>query len=90
MATASQTIAIYNAVLQRDPTDAELATFVSNSQTDAGEDTQIDLLVNSSEANSFVAPIVRLYQATFGRVPDADGGFSWERRDLVEQLKAAV
>ena len=24
----------------------------------------------------------------FGREPDADGGFSWERTDLVEQLKA--
>ena len=26
----------------------------------------------------------------FGRAPDADGGFSWERTDLVEALKAAV
>ena len=26
----------------------------------------------------------------FGRRPDADGGFSWERTDLVEALKAAV
>ena len=26
----------------------------------------------------------------FGRAPDADGGFSWERTDLVEQLKALV
>jgi len=26
----------------------------------------------------------------FGRVPEADGGFSWERTDLVEALKAAV
>ncbi len=26
----------------------------------------------------------------FGRTPDADGGFSWERTDLVEALKAAV
>ena len=25
----------------------------------------------------------------FGREPDADGGFSWERTDLVEQLKGA-
>ena len=24
----------------------------------------------------------------FGREPDADGGFSWERTDLVDQLKA--
>ncbi|MGI9407521.1 MAG: methionine adenosyltransferase [Hyphomicrobiaceae bacterium] len=26
----------------------------------------------------------------FGRKPDADGGFSWERTDLVDTLKAAV
>ena len=26
----------------------------------------------------------------FGRTPDADGGFSWERTDLAEALKAAV
>jgi S-adenosylmethionine synthetase len=26
----------------------------------------------------------------FGRTPDADGGFSWEKLDLVEKLKAAL
>ena len=26
----------------------------------------------------------------FGRTPDADGGFSWEKTDLAEKLKAAV
>ncbi|MCG2841900.1 methionine adenosyltransferase [Sandaracinobacter sp. RS1-74] len=26
----------------------------------------------------------------FGRTPDADGGFSWEKLDLVEALKAAI
>ena len=26
----------------------------------------------------------------FGRAPEADGGFSWERTDLVDALKAAV
>jgi S-adenosylmethionine synthetase len=36
-----------------------------------------------------------IYQRTsayghFGRVPDEEGGFSWERTDLVEALKAAV
>ncbi|MBP7241074.1 methionine adenosyltransferase [Amaricoccus sp.] len=36
-----------------------------------------------------------IYQRTsayghFGRTPDADGGFSWERTDLVEALRAAV
>ncbi len=36
-----------------------------------------------------------IYQHTaayghFGRAPDADGGFSWERTDLIDALKAAV
>jgi S-adenosylmethionine synthetase len=36
-----------------------------------------------------------IYQRTaayghFGRAPDADGGFGWEKTDLVEALKAAV
>ena len=36
-----------------------------------------------------------IYQRTaayghFGRTPDADGGFSWEKDDLVTALKAAV
>ncbi len=36
-----------------------------------------------------------IYQRTsayghFGRAPDADGGFSWEKTDLTEALKAAV
>ena len=36
-----------------------------------------------------------IYQRTaayghFGREPEADGGFSWERTDLVEALKRAV
>ena len=26
----------------------------------------------------------------FGRTPTADGGFSWERTDLVDALRAAV
>ena len=26
----------------------------------------------------------------FGRTPDADGGFSWEKVDLVDELKAAI
>ncbi len=36
-----------------------------------------------------------IYQRTaayghFGRTPDAEGGFSWEKTNLVEALKAAV
>lgn len=85
MATASETIAIYNAVLQRDPTDAELAAFVASSQTPADEAVQIDLLINSSEAQTLVVPFLSLYQAIFGRVPDAAGLNFW-----VDQLRAGV
>jgi S-adenosylmethionine synthetase len=36
-----------------------------------------------------------IYQRTaayghFGRTPDGDGGFSWEKTDLVDALKAAL
>jgi S-adenosylmethionine synthetase len=36
-----------------------------------------------------------IYQRTaayghFGRQPEADGGFSWEKTDLVDTLKASV
>ena len=36
-----------------------------------------------------------IYQRTaayghFGREPDADGGFSWEKTDLVDALKSAI
>ena len=36
-----------------------------------------------------------IYQRTaayghFGRAPEADGGFSWEKTDLVEAIKAAL
>ena len=36
-----------------------------------------------------------IYQRTaayghFGRAPEADGGFSWEKTDLIEALKKAV
>ena len=77
MANSSQTIAIYNAVLQRDPTDSELAAFVAASSSTAGEAQQIDLLVNSTEATTFVYPVVSLYQATFGRVPEPGGLNFW-------------
>ena len=26
----------------------------------------------------------------FGRVPEADGGFSWEKTDLIEALRGAL
>lgn len=77
MATPEQTVEIYNAVLQRDPTDEERDAFVEASQTPESEAEQIELLVNGEEANQEVLPFIRLYQSIFARVPDAEGLDFW-------------
>ncbi|MEL7092931.1 MAG: methionine adenosyltransferase [Pseudomonadota bacterium] len=66
---------------------------VPDAQIEAAVATSMDLTPRGiREHLSLNKPI---YQRTaayghFGRAPDADGGFSWERTDLAEALKAAV
>ena len=49
----------------------------------------------SSQTNSFLeGPLGPIYARTaayghFGRTPGNDGGFSWERTDLADELKRA-
>lgn len=78
-----------------------LSIYVDTHQTGEVPDAQIEKAVASCmdltpngirTALDMNKPI---YQRTaayghFGRAPDADGGFSWERTDLVDQLKKAV
>lgn len=75
--TVQETIEIYNTVLQRDPTQAEIAAFVAGSQETNGEQVQLDLLVNSAEAQDDVWPFIRVYESIFNRVPDAAGLNFW-------------
>jgi hypothetical protein len=78
MSTATTVAGIYTKVLQRDPTAAESATWVT--LLDGKNATIADLtntLIASPEATNFVDPVVRVYQAVFGRVPDQAGLDFW-------------
>lgn len=78
MSTANTVTGLYTKVLQRDPNAAELATWVT--LLDGKSVTQgafVDTLINSPEATSFVDPIIRVYQAVFGRVPEPAGLDFW-------------
>ena len=68
--TLSDIFSLFQRILQRDPSDSEAASFVAVVDSGALTLTQTrDSLVNSAEANEFVAPVIRIYQAAFGRVP---------------------
>lgn len=74
MTTSSTITGYYQNILQRDPTSSELSSKVS--AVDGGSQTlnQIrDELINSMEAQQYVFPVARIYQAVFGREPDSAG-----------------
>lgn len=69
--TAAQLNTIYQNVLFRNADSAGIQAFANNSDlSDAQVRQQIEL---STEATTFVTPIVRLYQEVLGRVPDVNG-----------------
>jgi len=75
VATIDDVQALFLRILQRDASDADAAAFTSVIDSGALTLTQVrDTLVNSAEADLNVDPVIRLYQAAFGRVPDL-GGF---------------
>lgn len=73
LSPAQITLAYQNA-LQRTPSASEVNSYVAVSNSGALSDAQIfSSISNSQEANTFVDPVVRFYQAAFGRVPDQAG-----------------
>lgn len=72
--TEAQVQQYYETILQRPATDAQVAVAVATGQS-AGD--LINALIGSSEAASFVFPVLQVYQAVFGRVPDAAGLDFW-------------
>ncbi|GJE41346.1 hypothetical protein AEGHOMDF_0510 [Methylobacterium soli] len=69
--TAEQLNTVYQNVLFRPVDPAGIAYFANRTDiSDAQVRQQIELSV---EANTYVTPIVRLYQAALGRVPDVGG-----------------
>jgi uncharacterized repeat protein (TIGR03803 family) len=76
--TGSQIDTIYQEVLQRPASTAEQNAWVT-AEAD-GQVTAAQVLsdiVTSAEAVQFVYPIIRLYQASFDRVPDQAGLTGW-------------
>jgi len=76
--TAAQINTIYQEVLQRPAATAEQNLWVTaeaNGQVTA--DQVLSDIVTSAEAVQFVYPIIRLYQASFDRVPDQAGLAGW-------------
>lgn len=73
------TIELYiQAVLQREPEEGEVATWVSlvNSGTLTLSGVR-QSIIDSEEAVNEVYPIIQAYQAIYGRVPDAEGLNYW-------------
>mgnify|MGYP002526336108 FL=1 len=86
MTTTTDVQNLYTTILRRDGTDAEVASFVA--VIDSGVLTLAQArqsFIDSTEANTYTDAVIRLYQAAFGRQPDADG-FTVQ----VQALKAAV
>ena len=73
-ATAANINSLYEAVLQRAASSAEQNAWVSVEQN-GGINPALAIvdIVNSAESINYVEPVVRLYQAAFGRVPDQQG-----------------
>ena len=74
----SQIDAWYNAIQYRTPPASELAQF--NAQLQAGVITTaqaVSQIAASSYTQTYVDPVIREYQAAFGRVPDQAGVAYW-------------
>jgi len=86
MSTSATVTQYYNNVLQRDPTAAELSSFTAMIDSGALTAAQVlESIVNSTEAQTYAAQVIRFYQAAFGRVPDTTGINGW-----VDQLVAGT
>ncbi|TWI87412.1 uncharacterized protein DUF4214 [Roseibium hamelinense] len=78
MTTSATVTQYYNNVLQRDPSSSELSSWVALIDSGAVTAAQaLDAVVTSTEAQTFAAQVVRIYQAAFGRVPDTTGINGW-------------
>lgn len=86
MTTSATVTQYFNNVLQRDPSASELSSWVALIDSGALTSAQaLEAIVNSSEAQTYAAQVIRFYQAAFGRLPDAAGINGW-----VDQLVAGT
>jgi hypothetical protein len=75
--TAAQVNTVYSDVLGRAASAAEQTGWVAAESSGPLSAAQVIAdIVNSPEAQLYAWPVVRLYQAAFGRVPDSQPGFA--------------
>lgn len=68
----------YQKILFRDPTASELSSWTSSVGSGVLTLEQVRTqLTTSTEATNFVDPVIRLYQAAFGRVPESDSALNF-------------
>ncbi|MDO9714002.1 DUF4214 domain-containing protein [Paracraurococcus lichenis] len=76
----------YQSILYRDPTTAESSSWASVLDSGAVNVSQFaNSLLVSNEMQNYVAPVVRLYQAAFNRVPESTSAINF----YASQLRAA-
>jgi hypothetical protein len=78
MTTGSQITSTYQRILFRDPSVAELNSWIA--AVDGSSVPLSDVrasLIASTEASNFVDPVIRLYQAAFGRVPESNDALDY-------------
>lgn len=78
MATSDTITQYFTNVLQRAPSTAELDSYSALVDSGALSLAQaLEAIVNSTEAQTYTAQVVRFYQAAFGRLPEAAGLDGW-------------
>jgi hypothetical protein len=89
-ATTAEIAAIYNAVLQRAPTDTEVTASLAIDST-LGSSVMTAAIVNSAEAFTNVYPLLQMLELAFGHFPSAATLASMASSELnVTQLSEAV
>ena len=77
MAYSDDVVNVYQAILQRDPTSDELDAALDSSRNAAALVSLVESLASGAEVQEFVAPMLRLYQAIYGRAADFGGLDFW-------------
>jgi len=78
MTTSATVTQYYNNVLFRDPSASELSSWSALIDSGALTTAQVlEAIVNSGEAQTYAAQVIRFYQAAFGRLPEATGIDGW-------------
>ncbi|MDR3438900.1 DUF4214 domain-containing protein [Telmatospirillum sp.] len=88
---ANEATALYQTILFRQPSSSEVTYWAARLDSGAETLSQVETaFATSSEAQTIIDPIVRLYQAFFDRAPDAAGLAYWVAKVKGGESLAAI